>query len=317
VSQQYLTAEGASTSADDPGAGVVTVYLNAEGIETKTSSIPKGFDGVNAKEDLLDLFGLPPRPAEPAALAEWLYMYVTTAVSSAPAKVCESDNRNSSVPSPFWAGHIDYGSGIKKASGVFVQPGFLAVCAHASAHATWSGLGGFNSSNLMQDGTASNGGLTEIYPWYEIYPLEPEQPGDTPVIHVGDHVQATTTWNPANLTAYFNILNVTTASSHTYLQGGSIVAPYYSGGTAEYIDERPANSGLQFPVDGDRYYYRKPNTPDAATHWLSQYTDGIASGNASWAPDGIYMQRPPPSGVVLSTAAVGANWSTHIWKACA
>ena len=138
LSQQYFTAGGAAATAIEPGAGVVTVYLNAEGIEIKTASIPKGFDAVNATADLLNLFGLPPRPVEPAALAEWLNMYVTTAVGSTPAKVCESDVENASVPSPSWSGHIDYGSGIKKASGVFVQPGFLAVCAHASAHSIWS-----------------------------------------------------------------------------------------------------------------------------------------------------------------------------------
>ena len=145
VSEVYLNADGTASSASNPDAGVVTVFVNSEGVESKTASLPRGFDGLNASPELLAAFNLPPRPVDAGAASYWLSTYVTSAIGQQPARVCEAKSYNASVQSYNWSGHLDHGSGIKKASGVYVQPGFVAACAHESSHSTWSGIGGWSA----------------------------------------------------------------------------------------------------------------------------------------------------------------------------
>lgn len=110
--------------------------------------------------------------------------------------------RNSTTSSLNWSGYAVTGSGIKGVAGTFVVPS--AGLVPPGFAATWAGIGGYNTSDLIQAGVEenslpSNPLLGNQYTaWYELLPAS-----ETPIsncsgvsscaVSPGDHVSVTIT----------------------------------------------------------------------------------------------------------------------------
>jgi Peptidase A4 family len=71
-----------------------------------------------------------------------------------------------------WSGYVNYSSyqQYNSAAAIYAEPSPSITCSKA-AEVTWAGLGGYNSHNLAQDGTAyASAGLGNHQAWWEILP---------------------------------------------------------------------------------------------------------------------------------------------------
>jgi len=85
----------------------------------------------------------------------------------------------------------------------------------------------------------------------------------------------------------------------------------YDGTHAEAINELPANSGLQYPVDGMYYYLRKVH--GAVTHWSNMTVDGTPFNAGPY----FTLDMVRANGSTLSTAApTSGTQDTVTWVSC-
>ncbi len=151
--------------------------------------------------------------------------------------------RNATSDSVNWSGYVDIPSGTNKVTNVTstwvvpkvngTTPGFAA---------TWTGIGGYNSSDLIQAGTAEEFvGGANYYAWYEILPASETQvsncAGDAAcTVHPGDKVTVTinTTGNIVQAQTWH--ININDVGHWTYDIDLTYPSTYSS---AEYVLEAP------------------------------------------------------------------------------
>jgi hypothetical protein len=142
-----------------------------------------------------------------------------------------------------WSGYAVTGSGISGVSGTFVVP--TAGDTPPGFAATWAGIGGYSTSDLIQagveeDSAPSNSLLGDQYTaWYELLPAS-----ETPIsgctgssdctVNPGDHVSVTITSTGSNE------WSISMSSSGTDNWTWSTTVPYTSSeSSAEWILEAP------------------------------------------------------------------------------
>jgi hypothetical protein len=144
-----------------------------------------------------------------------------------------------------WAGYVSDSGTYTSVSGSWVIP-TVANQDGSSADATWVGIGGVLSHDLIQAGTEavpdSNGGI-DYQAWYELLPS-----GSVTVpltVHAGDSMTATITeQSGAADTWLITIADVTTGKSY------STTVNYASSlSSAEWIEEMPAGVGTRISLD--------------------------------------------------------------------
>jgi hypothetical protein len=193
--------------------------------------------------------------------------------------------------------------------GTVTVPTFSAVCTHASKHSIWVGIGGSGSTSagLFQTGIDTSASVANaVYAFFETYPYESEQSLGLP-ISPGDSVYMHASYNPTGGVAAYHLIDNTTGQDQSMAEYA--MYPYWDGSTAEWIDERPSNASLQYPVDGEYYYYRK----STATTWIGQTAK---HNHAGYYPDDAEsMVRP--NGTTLATATITSDThSSDSWVAC-
>ena len=93
---------------------------------------------------------------------------------------------------------------------------------------------------------------------------------------------------------------------------GEPTTDFWNGTQAEYIDERTQHTDGSGP-----FPFSRPS--NAVTHWLSDYTNGIAASNATFVPENwIVMRDGTQFGVAIeSPQAFGTNASfDNLWYHC-
>ena len=191
-------------------------------------------------------------------------------------------------------------------SGAAAQPAGAETV--SIAHSTWVGFGGWysNSAGLIQAGIdTSQSSVNAVYAFYEVWPRQAEVKVSSPSVSPGQHLEVLVGYYGSGDSA-FSFYNTSTGASVTYDEYST--AGYVDGRSAEWIDERPSNSGLTYPVDSKYYYYRKSSN----VYWSAEQ---IHSGNIGSIGSPVYMQRP--NGTILGTASLGSSTTTDYWKACA
>lgn len=328
VSVENLLPDGTLAAPDATApTGTGKRYLfDAGGYTVPQVVAPAGWNPLTATDAELATFGVEPRPTDPQALADWNAAYSHWTGSASPG-MCQLLVSNFSS-SPNWAGIANYSSNpsaFKRSSGTFVQPKFEAVCAHASSHSIWSGLGGDGTPHLMQSGTApSQSSLNAIAAWWEaISPnFDTYQQNFTGLaISPGQTVRATTTYVPATSSAAgqatMSVYNVGTGKNASTGSIGSIdgipISSFYNGATSEFVDERPTASGLKHPVDGHFFYLRK--TQSSWTDWTQALSNG--AGYHSFAYKRFYMIRSNGNLLEDAYAPSSGNNFDGYWDACA
>jgi hypothetical protein len=131
-----------------------------------------------------------------------------------------------------WAGYIATGGTFTSVSGSWVVPQVNAT--GTSSDATWVGIGGTTSNDLIQTGTravANNNGQVSYQAWYEILPATSQK---IPLqINPGDSITASISQQSANQWTVFLSDNTTGRNYQTTVAYASSLS------SAEWIEEMP------------------------------------------------------------------------------
>ncbi|HEX3824856.1 MAG TPA: G1 family glutamic endopeptidase [Mycobacteriales bacterium] len=183
-------------------------------------------------------------------------------------------SRNADTTSLNWSGYAtDPGSGITGVTSSFTVPTAGAIPPGFAA--TWTGIGGYTSSDLIQAGTSENSsGLVsdQYYAWYEILPASETQltnctgdsactvtPGDKVTVDI--HQVGTDLWS----------VSLVDAGHWSWQQNISYASTESS---AEWIFEAPTLGVQTIPADTGTNYFGSTNTFTDASG-----THSIAAGN--------------------------------------
>jgi hypothetical protein len=138
-----------------------------------------------------------------------------------------------------WSGDAVTGKTYKRATATWVVP-TVTVSLNNRYAATWVGIGGFKSGDLIQAGTAeqSVGGSAQYYAWTEVLP-QPEVPISGFAVHPGDFMTVDVQ-NTSGRNWTITVKNNTTSqSSVRHFRYTSLHS------SAEWIHEAPTVGGTQ------------------------------------------------------------------------
>jgi hypothetical protein len=144
-----------------------------------------------------------------------------------------------------WVGYVATGGTFTTVTGSWVIPQ-IPVTSSLTGDATWVGIGGVGSSDLIQTGTQaitnSNGSAVSYQAWYEALPGFSQPISIT--VNPGDSITATISEQSQNQWAI-------TLRDNTNGQNFQTVVPYVSlMNSAEWIEEMPSQgSGAFIPLD--------------------------------------------------------------------
>jgi hypothetical protein len=274
---RHLTAR----SVEDLAGGGHT-YLYQVGAHRLSFGVPSAsFDALKATDAQLRAYGLPPRPAGAAARARWVTFvghlgHVVTPdvtiraalpdnlprlpkTTTPEADVAGADGFGgvSTATTSIWAGYVSKESSSSyygNVEGSWVEPSISSSSCSGATHLTWVGIGGYNSQQLLQDGTDQNN-----RPWFEYLGNNGTGVNITSfptniTIKSGDTVEAITEYTGG--TAYYLVEDETTGQTTTASVSGA--SPYYDGSSAEFIDERTSFGTARIP---------SPLADFGVTHW--------------------------------------------------
>jgi hypothetical protein len=237
----------ASTSRLLDGGTMVSYHTGAQTVFTVTP--PTGENLSAVPQSVRNLYGLPAPPARHSGQSRSQWWQQLRALRWAPAPAALHD-----VPGVrfgqqqwySWTGYTDDESNgyFHYAYMTYVEPTRQpAVCDPNDGAVFWTGLGGVNTSDLGQDGTAQGqfNGLAEDQGWFEtdvgdVYP-------SSVIATEGQQMSVTTIYEPdyngTGQAAYiYNFHNLHTGASQSMGTWDS----HYSGATADWIAERPETS---------------------------------------------------------------------------
>jgi hypothetical protein len=197
---------------------------------------------------------------------------------------------NAATSSLNWSGYAtDPGSGITAVNSTFTVPAAGALPPGFAA--TWTGIGGYTSQDLIQAGTSENSSSLlgdQYYAWYEILPASETQltnctgdsactvtPGD--VVSVDIHQVGTDLWS----------VSLVDAGHWTWQQNISYTSTESS---AEWIFEAPTLVVQTIPADTGTNYFGPTSTYTDASG-----THPIAQGNPitiDMGPGGVNEATP-------------------------
>lgn len=225
-----------------------TAYSYVVGGKTFTFHLPPpGFHAASASAAELARNGVPAEPpaSDPVGRTHWHQLIRNLHFAAPSSELLELPRREdrctalSAGITNCWAGYVDSDPGTNaytRADGEFQVPSFnTASCSKQGNQAAsfWSGLGGYNSGNLAQDGIGTGGGLGTDQAWVEILP-DSEVPIDGLDGTPGGQFVADTIWDGGGEFQFF-LEDLSTGD------GVDVTAPDepYDGSSAEYIAERP------------------------------------------------------------------------------
>jgi Peptidase A4 family len=168
----------------------------------------------------------------------------------------------------------------------------------------WVGIDGAISDTVEQTGTSSQcSGTTASYnAWWELYPLNAEQPISSITVHAGDSISASVTYSSSTGKFTMAITDGTHSFSKTATQSGTLR------NSAECIVERPSgSSGL----------YRLAKFASPAQFATCTATINGASGAIGSFPVVGQIDMVNSGGTIIaSTSALSSNQSTFsvTWK---
>lgn len=285
----HVVPDGSMTPSTASDAATVT-WFDDNGFEIPEPTPARGWTPLTASASQLAFFGLPPRPANPAQLADWEASWANysgfevnqqpcitpfhTVLPSAPANdtvmpgmaaqqsAATGAAESAATPdcsvltcSPNWAGLVDTdGASYTEAYARTTIQSENNSCSPDDAHADWVGLGGWGSSQLLQNGVGSAGNVTGFFAWWEAIDGtdDTHQVRESMALSAGDVVSMSTTYNPSAETVTFSWHNQTTGQLATVgpmfsipVGGGVMIftSRFFDGTKAEAIDERTEVGG--------------------------------------------------------------------------
>ena len=169
----------------------------------------------------------------------------TSSTTSSSTTSTFSTGSNISYTSSNWAGYVSSGEKYTTISGSWVVPSVSGVSGQTSADATWIGIGGVNSSDLIQIGsedTVSPSGKVSRAIFYELIPSAAYLISGF-YISAGDSLSASISETSLNNWA----LKLTDNSTSQIFQ--TTVSYDSSNSSAEWIEEDPVLNGSMVALD--------------------------------------------------------------------
>ena len=221
----------------------------------------------------------PTTPQNPATPAQPQTTTPSTGVNPADT----STSRN-------WAGYVAAGQSYTSVSGTWTIPQPSSNPSTAGVGATWVGIGGVSTRDLIQAGTqdVSSGGQSQFQAWIETLPQPSQQvplavtPGDSVTVSITEQSAGSGVWN-------ISFKNNTTGQAYQ-----TTVHYMSSQSSAEWIEEAPSAANRIVPLDsfGTIPFSAATTTANGQTIDLSQagaqpVTMVNPNGQALAIPSGI------------------------------
>jgi hypothetical protein len=146
-----------------------------------------------------------------------------------------------------WAGYADTNTSgtYSKVTGSWTEP--TGNCSGNSFAAFWTGIDGFSSGTVEQDGTLieCSGGTASYFSWWEMFPSNAIQVVST-AVRPGDHITSSVTRSGTKYTLKLTDSTHPAASFSTTQTCGA--TPKCVDSSAEWIAEAPSNSSGVLPL---------------------------------------------------------------------
>lgn len=272
--------------------GGTSYYYNVDGLQTVYNVPPKGFNFSTATSAELKRYGIPAKPTNPKALASWNNMLSNLHLVTPPPFLVVS-KMTSGFTNDHWSGWIADSSNQQYTTAEinYNEPSLSSSVCSSNAESSWTGLGGWNSGQLAQDGTAAGNALVGIgqhQSWSEVLPTQTGMVAQSVDATPGQQFIAYTGYTGGNNFTFY-LDNVYTGYGTTF----TVSAYGYDGSSADFIMERPLNSGV--PTDLSNFGTWSVNDAwvNGTNSALGNYNnDSItmydSSGNLMATPQGLY-----------------------------
>jgi hypothetical protein len=246
-----------------PDGGRAYVYSMPDGSTATFPVPPARFDPLHAFDAQLAEYGFQPRPAtDSVAYASWadsMASYRSTPVPDIALGPTISGPRRQTTSGGFiqsnWGGWIaNWGSGTTHYVATemdFTEPSVSSTTCSGASAAAWTGLGGFNTSKLVQDGVeVPTSGLSlcsskasGYCAWYE-YLNATTNHGPTIMsnvtIHSGDNMHLYSVYSSSLGRINFYVADNTTGTSQSVIITG-VGTSYYDGSSGDFIGAEAAS----------------------------------------------------------------------------
>ncbi|MGH9105541.1 MAG: G1 family glutamic endopeptidase [Acidimicrobiales bacterium] len=160
---ELLSAGGGRTYSYDVAGSAVTDLVP-----------PTSFDPLTAPAPERLRYGIPGPPAGAAGRAGWQRRMAKLHFVDPPPYLVELPAHSaSSTPdySDHWAGYVAYGGPFRKASSTWEEPSLGHSRCRSTSLTIWTGIGGYASDSLAQDGTAEDTPeIAQDQAWWELTP---------------------------------------------------------------------------------------------------------------------------------------------------
>lgn len=226
-------------------------------------------------------------------------------VSEVSSHLGDSPFASTTVGALNWAGYAGLGSAngtVTAVSGTWVQPAVTCLKSGSQYLATWVGIDGFNSDDLVQTGTGAqcSGGSASYNAWWEVLPA-PETPISSITVHAGDTISASVTYS----TSTHKFTMTITDGTHSFSKTKAV--PSTARNSAECIVERPEVSGSLA-----RLAKFKTDTFSSCTATISGTTGGIGLSPSVYR---INMYNNAGTKIIALTSGLTSEKSfTVTWK---
>lgn len=310
----------------DDGGKIYVYYI--DGIENDFPVPPTGFKPIEASDEDLATYGFPARPTEAKELAKWnedmsAYKYTpipqiskTDVINGAYNLSSSTNNITSSgldqtVYTDIWSGYVSKGN-FAMVQGDFIQPTINPTNPTNTHESTWTGLGGYTSSKLVQTGTAMTtyAGGRHYYAWYEyISPtnLNPEIQFTSITVNPGDKIHTYCAFQRANDKFNAYIANNTNGTSQSVLVNIS-ASEYFDSSTAEFINEKPTWSSTI--TDNGLTNYGTTSWSNCQAYTMSCVWQSLASTTY----DRVIMYNPANSNIRAVPSGLSGQSFTSTWN---
>jgi Peptidase A4 family len=220
---------------------------------------PPGFQPLTASPETLRAWGFTPQPTGPGPRAAWVAALRHYRTPTATPTMCVRDHMSNALPTSYnWSGVVaENASGsLRRVYASARVPTFAASCSGRNDLSLWVGVGGVNSTGLIQNGyTTTASALQGMAPWWELFDNGNPVPATHTVmlgydsVPAGDLVRSDTYYQGSQVNFNWSDLTTGVTPGQVIVKGVSSggttypVSDYYNGSTAEVIDERPTYNG--------------------------------------------------------------------------